>query len=252
MTSMRAAAVSFVRKVLAARGLHIERRQAANGPALAVLPLVLKLYLDEEGPGTLVQIGANDGVRGDPVREVILRHHVPALLVEPLPDLYENLRANYASEPQVRFANVAIGEEPGEAVMYRLPKDNPSVPDWAQGLASFDKHVLLRHRQLSGLNNLDLVRLLETVRVPVVTMTELLAANRGLPPVLALQVDTEGYDLKVIRSALRGGLRPRVINYEHKHLSYADQEACRELLAREGYVFNSTRHDTLAVRESLN
>lgn len=250
MMSIRGASVALVRKALAAFGIHVERRQAANGPALPVLPLVLKFFYDQDGPGTLVQVGANDGVRGDPVRWAILRHHFPALLVEPLPDLYEKLRANYASEPQVRFANVAVGEEPGEAVMYRLPHDVPSLPDWAQGLASFDKRLLLEHRKLSGLNNVDLERLLVTARVPVVTMTQLLAAEPGISAVLALQVDTEGHDLHVIRSALHGGIRPRIINYEHKHLSYANQEACRDLLAKSGYAFVSTREDTLAVRDA--
>lgn len=44
------------------------------------------------------QIGANDGVLGDPLHDSVLRHKLTGLLVEPLPNLCERLKANYAGQ----------------------------------------------------------------------------------------------------------------------------------------------------------
>jgi len=70
----------------------------------AVLDLVVGARVTAGRKPLLVQIGANDGVRADPVRHLILRHGLQGLLVEPLPDLFVQLQKNYAGGRQVRLA----------------------------------------------------------------------------------------------------------------------------------------------------
>jgi len=89
---------------------------------------------------------------------------------------------------------------------------------------------------------------IESVRVPVITMAQLLAKHPQITNVMGLQIDTEGHDYTVVRSAVGAGCLPRIINYEHKHLSYSDQVACRNLLETHGYAFWTNASDTLAYR----
>ena len=72
-----------------------------------------------------MQIGANDGVLDDPLRELITTHHLRGLLIEPLPDLFATLAENYKGETQLSFEQVAIARR-------RAPADLPSQ-EWIAG-----------------------------------------------------------------------------------------------------------------------
>lgn len=48
------------------------------------------------GKVNFIQIGANDGLRNDPVREFIIRDRWQGILVEPLPAVFAMLQHNYA------------------------------------------------------------------------------------------------------------------------------------------------------------
>jgi hypothetical protein len=56
-----------------------------------------------------VQIGSNDGSRGDPLYAAVRRHgHWRGILVEPVPFVFERLKNNYDNDPRLIFENVAI------------------------------------------------------------------------------------------------------------------------------------------------
>src|SRR5207245_6466419 len=55
-------------------------------------------------PLRVVQIGSNDGVANDPINESLRARRWSGVLVEPIPYLFERLRANYEGVPAVRFA----------------------------------------------------------------------------------------------------------------------------------------------------
>ena len=78
---------------------------------------VLKLVVDSRiaaGQSVrFVQIGANDGVTGDPLRELVLKHQLSGIFVEPLPDLFARLQANYAGHPGAIFEQCAMGNRTG-------------------------------------------------------------------------------------------------------------------------------------------
>src|SRR6202008_3756399 len=67
----------------------------------------------------VVEVGANDGKTGDPVFHLIRsRRHSKALLVEPVPHLFERLQRTYSDLPNCILANVAIASVPGYAPIY--------------------------------------------------------------------------------------------------------------------------------------
>lgn len=190
-----------------------------------------------------LQIGANDGVRCDPIREIVLKHRLQGVLVEPLPDMFDSLRKNYADHPDLAFEQCAIGEADGEATIFRLKPDS-SIPDWLQGIASFDRgHLTTKRFGVPGIE-----RLVEPVQVPVLTVSSLMKKH-DLGGVDLLQVDTEGFDCKIVQWAIQAGLRPAVVNYEYYHSKPHEQSACKQLLQSCGYKFLDMDGDTLALLE---
>ena len=240
----------LIRSQLRASGFEIVRRPASNGASMPLLRLLIERVISSRGEGAILQIGANDGVFDDPVHEIIVSLNLPAILVEPLPDLFEQLRRNYEHTPRTHFENVAIGAQPGGANIFRVSPGTPGLPQWLQGVASFDKAVLINQRRRSDVRGVDIERFIETIPVSVITIGQLLERHPDIGPIIALQVDTEGHDFVVVKSALDAGCRPNIICYEHKHLSYNDAVACRELLSTEGYSFCSVGQDTIAYREA--
>ena len=230
------------------QGWDIIPHTANNGQPIVLLPLLIEHCVLLEGKGAILQIGANDGHFADPVHQIIKALSLPAILVEPLPDKFEQLRRNYANQPNIRFENVAVSTETRQAKLFRINPAAKHLPDWVHCIASFDKSILLKHKKISGVRGKAFDPYIETVYVSVVTFSQLLQKHLDIPRLIALQVDTEGHDFVVVKSAVEAGCLPRIINYEHKHLTYGDQVSCRDLLSSKGYSFWSGVEDTLAYR----
>lgn len=230
----------LIRRTLRARGFDIVRYMPEIGAPFDVLPIIVRDRLTRGGPFFFVQIGANDGMLDDPLRTLILDHKLTGLLVEPLPDMFELLQRNYAGSEGLIFENVAIASEAGLAPLYRVARDSgvPASSYW-HGLASFSKRHLLKE----GVPEASI----ERVDVRAVTLQSLLVKHR-VQAVDLLQVDAEGYDYEVVRSAVEGGCLPRIINYEHCHLVPSVRAACWRLLDEHGYRFIEVGKDTLAMR----
>lgn len=163
-----------------------------------------------------IQVGANDGIRADHLRPLILKYHLRGLLVEPLADMFGELRENYAGEPQLAFANVAISTRNEVVSLFRFRADAP-VPDWAHGMATFNE------AKIRGLaRHWDVDRWVNEERVQGVTFDQLVGQHQ-IDAITLLQVDTEGFDLEVIRMALGSGKLPALINFEHVNLSLSAQ-----------------------------
>ncbi len=200
-----------------------------------VLEFIIPCYLASNAPFSFIQIGANNGIRWDPLHELILKHHLVGLLVEPLPDMYEQLKENYSSESQLSFENAAIAAENCTRTLFRI-KPNADVPDWAHGMASFKKDHLSEFK-----------RFIQKVEVPTLTINALLRKHK-INHVTLLQIDTEGYDFEIIKMFFKEPMFPEIINYENGNLSYIDDLDCRRLLKNNGYRFIDIGDDTLAIR----
>jgi hypothetical protein len=63
---------------------------------------------------TVVQIGANDGSRSDPI-SALLKNRVrwKVLFVEPIPSAFEQLVKNYGSAPRFMFEQAAVSDVAG-------------------------------------------------------------------------------------------------------------------------------------------
>lgn len=207
-----------------------------------VLGLVMSQRVAAKGPLRFVQIGANDGMMDDPMRNLILQHGLTGLLVEPLPDLFARRRANYGSQAGLSFEQCAIGDAEGEATIYRVRAD-ADVPDWLHGVASFNPRHIDRFNL--GKRATDIV---EPVTVRITTLPTLVKTH-GMENFDLLQIYTEGMDCRIVSWAIEANLRPAIIHYEHCHASPEERAECKTLLAGAGYRFIDAGTNTLAMRD---
>lgn len=229
-----------IRTALRKTGFDIVRYQELVVHPFDVLSPVVRDRASRDPVFNFVQIGANDGLRCDPIRHLVGELRLPGLLVEPMPNLFEALQQNYAGSPGLAFENSAVAWEDGERVMYRIRPD-ADVPDWAHGLGSFDRAHLMNERH--PFTEKDV----EQVSVQVVSFRTLLTKHH-ITRIGLLQIDTEGYDAEIVRMVLSSDIRPELINYENFHVPLADRVRCKQMLQNHGYGFVDVGKDTLAAK----
>lgn len=204
------------------------------------LDLVLSHYRIEHSEVRYLQVGAFDGISGDPIYPLIERHHLQGIVLEPQKDAFERLQANYARFPHFHLVNAAIADHDGFASMYRIHPDAQG-PAWLHQIAGFDRKVLMRHAHM--VPNLESMIVTEQVRC--LTFATLFA-ELGVERVDMLQLDAEGHDAELLRLFDVPSRRPAIVNFEHKHLSVADHEKSIALLVGQGYRVAGSVSDTLA------
>jgi FkbM family methyltransferase len=187
-----------------------------------------------------VQIGANDGVRFDDLYQFVISHPCEGLVVEPLPDLFAKLAANYADHPRIKPVNLALHATEQSVLIYRVAPDELSAyPAWAAGIASFDRDHLLQHQIRAD----DI----KSEQVRCVPLMHLLSEH-DLMELELLQIDTEGYDAEVVRMIDFTRCRPLVIRYEHKSFDAQLRADLERTLKRKGYRVGREATDTVAWR----
>jgi FkbM family methyltransferase len=185
-----------------------------------------------------VQIGAMDGVSFDPLYQYVIRYGWRGLLVEPLPDLFEQLKRSYSSHPGMIFENVAIAEKPCSKEMYRVPLDaveHGLVPIWAKGISSFfnDRNALGGVRIPA--ESFEQIRpYITTQSVACDTLPHLLERHH-VRKIDVFVMDVEGYDYQVLRQLDLERFVPRVIMMEWSNLPDGEKALSLSLLRRHGY-----------------
>lgn len=158
-----------------------------------------------------LQIGANDGVMNDPIYQFNSDNKsvVTGYALEPLPDIYEKLVNNYREFPNIKLFNLAIHATESEMVLHRVkPLLVDEIPDFARGIASFDK----KHWEKTTLVPDE--NYMEEVKVKCVTFSEFIKSN-GIENLDLLLIDTEGYDYHILMSIDFSAIKPRMIRFEH-------------------------------------
>lgn len=184
-----------------------------------------------------VQIGANDGIKDDPIRHFVLKHHWRGLLVEPQPQVFESLKQNYAGEPQLSFENAAVGDVDGTAQLHVA--DSPDGSANLTVFASLKKDALQR-----GVHEFDAKT--RSIEVKCLSVRSLLQKH-GVRSVDVLLTDVQGYDVEIMNQFLDCGVRPQIIHFEHCHSSRVALETLYSRLLKEGYRLSELEFDTLCL-----
>jgi FkbM family methyltransferase len=226
------------------------RRRIANAvrpqPKLKVW-LLIREFADAYPDARFVQIGSNDGKMEDPLRESILRKPWRGVLVEPVPQLFDALRANYAGRDGLAFENVAVSSREGTMPFYHLaaPPGAAALPVWAAGLGSFSREVVVSHaHRIPGIEQYVVQR-----EVPVIGF-ETLCRRNGVTSLDLLHIDAEGHDYEILKSVDLERWQPRLLIYERHHLSAAQQGEILARVEKLGYAHMSQGLDTFCLRLS--
>ena len=228
---------TLVKSAFQAFGLDVVRHVPPLSRPFEVLPLVVEAQLRQSDNFFFLQLGANDGAMDDPIRELVLKHDLAGLMVEPLPDMFEKLQANFARQTRLIYENVAITSEPGQVPIFRVAAETAGPEHW-HGMASLSREHLIKEGAPEAM--------IRGCVVQAMTMQALLDKH-GIRHLDLLQVDTEGYDFEILKFVLACGLQPRIINYEHCHLPPHTRHAAQRTLVDRGYRFLEIGKDTLAL-----
>jgi len=194
-----------------------------------------------------LQIGSYDGVSNDYLHEYIIKFHLKGILIEPQKEIFELLRKNYISESQLILENIAITDHDGFVDLYCLAEKYHYLGGKvAQQITSLDR----RHIEKCISWDSDTSEVIETRRTPCLRLDSLLTKHE-VKKVDLLQIDTEGYDLEILKTIDFKTLKPTIIVYEHCHLSSEDQETSWELLRSKGYNMWIHYMDTIARLKSF-
>lgn len=229
----------------ARRRLHARRRRRFEAQLAG--SRLLRAFGRAFPRARFVEIGANDGVQHDHLRQMIQQLDWRGVMVEPVPYVFERLRHAYRGNDRVVLENAAIADRNGRLPFYHLAKvadyEQEGLPPWYDGIGSFSRDVVLSHVRVIP----DIAaRLIET-EVPVLTFDALCAKHR-LESVDLVLIDAEGYDHVILHDLDFGRYRPALVIYEHYHLAAHDRPACRQLMERHGYETLEEGFDTWCLR----
>lgn len=215
---------------------------------------VARIAAEKSSP-FFVQVGGFDGVSFDPLRRHIVERQLRGIIIEPVPCYFEKIEKLYANNPNVTAVNCAVSEQTGEAVIWRFKPEAVErgiLPPHFAGISSFLMEDLLADSGVLGRSCPDeetkriLRTLVEPVPVACRTMSEILD-SQGVATIDILQIDTEGYDFRILQLFNFERFKPSLVQYEHQHLNLEDRAAAEAYLARYGYQLHPQDFDTIAV-----
>ena len=180
-------------------------------------PELIRKYLPKAASRWVVDVGAHDGIDGSNSRGFILEGW-QALLIEPLPSVFEQLRENTAPFDNVILEQCACAESEGEA-SFHIGLDGPD----GQTSSLCEDEVWKSNR--SG----------HAISVQVRRLDSLLKKHNCPADFALLLVDAEGMDFEVLRSLDFSRYRPAVICTEIYQSNPVKDTSKAEFLAANGY-----------------
>jgi FkbM family methyltransferase len=199
---------------------------------------------------TFVQIGANDGLRNDPVREFVVRDEWTGVLIEPLPTVFSELQQNYrylAARRKLAFENVAISSDTASLPFYTFREDilqrltREGRLDMLRK-SSFDKaHVVQFARHPDDVVQVD---------VPCTSIAQVIGKHFPDQTLDLLIIDAEGHETTILRSIDFATARISAIFFESRHLG-VEREPLLELLTSNGYVVREAGEDAFASKPAI-
>ena len=192
-----------------------------------------------------IGIGANDGVTHDPIYPFIRDFGWEGLMVEPIPEAFDALRRNYADFKSVMLIQAAVGSADGQGTIYSVEMSQQHSMTMSLH-SSFNKEILLRGKQWHP--DLD-AHVVERI-VPVVSFSTLLA-KVGSRKVNVLKIDTEGFDLEILKTIDFNKFSPELIIAEHANISRQEKIEMARILLRHNYRVTMTSLDMLAYKADV-
>jgi FkbM family methyltransferase len=157
---------------------------------------------------SLILIGAHDGSKTEGLIRPVIGDH-KALLIEPVPFLFNRLRQRYAAIPNVVLRNIAIATTDGE-IEFNAPRETAnSIIPYGDQLGSVVRgHAVAHDARMS--------QHMEVIKAQASTFETLVEAE-AISSVHTLFTDTEGMDAELLPTFPFSKIVPKQIIFEFKH-----------------------------------
>ena len=188
-----------------------------------------------------VQVGSNDATHGDPLRDFIFNCNWSGIMIEPVKFVFKRLEKNFSKFENITLENVAISNESGVKDFYYL-QECDDLPVTYDQLGSFSLDTILKNSTWIP----DIQERIVTTQVDCITFAQLCKKN-NVTDIDIIHIDTEGYDFEIIKMIDFECFKPKIILYEHKHLSLTDKAECRAYLQKNKYELLEVKRDTIAL-----
>lgn len=212
-----------------------------------------------------IQIGANDGLRWDPLRRSIIKQNWRGLALEPLPGVFPLLKRNYAHVPNVHCLQLAVGshdetltfwtmsadflqELQEDVQLYYVRKSSFNRQAVESALTKFDDSQLEYLAARGHVPKSDLCDAITPVDVKCLTVNSLVMQHWKEETLDLIAIDAEGHEAQIIPAIDLSVVRPRCFFYEAFHLEDTDRIVVENHLQRAGYSIRHVGGDAIALR----
>jgi len=205
--------------------------------------------IGKENPNAFViQIGANDGISFDDTRGFLDMYQWPALLVEPIPEIFQELKNNFADRNNYIYEQSAITTNSGPITMLNVTNEAISNNDLHPGYKGMSALYPLKNgfgtdyeRDIYVKDNLA-----QNIQVNGITFPDLLAKH-NISNFDILICDAEGHDWEIFNQIDLTKYRPKVIRLEYMNLTKEEQSFVIEKLQAHNYKYEISGQDIDAV-----
>jgi FkbM family methyltransferase len=236
------------------KSLHRWLRKLIHRPFLAIgfrlvraprFERVLRAWELEHDDFYFLQVGAHNGVTSDPFhRFVVEGWWWNVALVEPQSRSCEVLREIYRDRIHLKIFETAVGTDNGTLSLFKINEQMEGIPYWASQLASTRREVIASHTD--RIKELDQWIIEE--KVTCRTLASIFAETK-YPRLDCLAIDVEGFDFEVVKQIDQLPQLPKMIYFEHRHLSESDYRESLRFLKERGYRTETPEQgDTFAWR----
>jgi FkbM family methyltransferase len=210
---------------------------------------ILVDFFNHVNHGLFIQIGANDGMSHDPIREFIISNQAwKGIFIEPIPDQISKCQFSYKfynQNERFEFNSIAISEKSGVLELWKIKDSEISkFPLFSSGLVSTNRSHFMKH-----LPNIKAEQL-EPVTIEALTYDELLAA-RNISKVDLVCIDVEGYEAVLVPSMIASHIPPKAILFESDHLQEEVFLNLKNVLINSGYTVFDLPKDCFAVHSGV-
>lgn len=175
-----------------------------------------------------LQVGANDGISFDSLYSFAIQRKLSGIAIEPIEEYYQDLCKNYSYYPNVICINKAVHTTATSTTIYKIESNKViNYPDWVKGIASFNK------KHITKFNFIDPAHIQEEI-VEASHLMDIIEIS-GINNFDYFQVDTEGYDFKVINMFDFKKYKPKIIKAEYINLPMQEKKAIKNVLRKHGY-----------------
>ncbi len=186
--------------------------------------LLINKICKKEPKLKFIQIGENDGISCDPIHEFVKKYNWNGVLIEPEPKVNKLLRKNYIDRDNLIFENMAIADFKGE-ISLSFSNDPSLDSNKLFSTVTPHKGILSRSNYINSI---------ETIQVPCDTLENICKKHELLDFDLLL-IDVEGYENNLICSIDFNIVKPKIIHFEHAHITYNEHQNIIDYLRRFDY-----------------